>query len=122
MKTKNVFLAVIAFTFAVGSAFASMLVADPVYVWAKRTQLASPTCVQTNKTCTQTTDTGKICQIEISVTKPGVGTQIAFSSTSSANFRTFDESSCSVVLYDNADLDQTGALPFEGSIYELVAH
>jgi hypothetical protein len=116
MKTKNIVVAIFAFVFAIGGAFASMRAPETVYVWARRTVGATPVCVQTNKACNQTTDHSKLCRIEISVTKPGVGTQVA---TSTGTFVTY-ESGCEVVLYDVSDVLQTGAAPIVGTIYELV--
>jgi len=118
MKTKNVFLAIVAFTFAVGSAFASMFAASTVYVWGKETSGSVASCIATNKVCTQTTDTSKICQVSFSTTN--AGTQIA---SSTGTLKTFNASGCSVVLYDVADVDQTGGTTDLGStIYELIAH
>jgi hypothetical protein len=112
MKTKNVFLASVAFVFAIGSAFASLLVSDPVYVLARRNQFDAPTCVQTNKSCTQTSTHTKICQVQITTDS---GLQIA---KSDGTFKTF-KAGCSEVLYDDADVDQTGATPLSGTIFEL---
>jgi len=114
MKTKNFSLAMIAFTFAVGGAFASMFVDVSVYVWAKPTILASPTCIFTPATCDNQFSTN-ICQLKIYVDNSSVSPQFV---SSTGTLKTF-EAGCTKILYDHANRGlQT--IDMRGSIYEVV--
>jgi len=112
--SKEIVLATIAFTFGMGGAFASMLADESVYVYAKRSPATAAVCVQTNKMCDDT-PSSCICQIEIAVTKPGIGFRTA---TSNGTFKTF-KSGCTDVLFDQTCHSQPGAMPISGSIYDL---
>jgi len=72
MKIKNVVMAAIAFTFAIGGAFASMFAPETIYVKARRTANGVVQCIQTNKQC-EATGTSP-CTISISTSS---GTQVA---------------------------------------------
>jgi hypothetical protein len=63
MKTKNVFLATVAFVFAVGSAFASFFVATPVYVHAIPNQGEGVTCFNTQVSCDGTGSS--VCSVTV---------------------------------------------------------
>jgi len=123
MKTKNISLTIIAFTFAIGSAFVSIFAPDRVHVFAKKAAADIPTCYRTNKFCTQTTDTNKRCRVTFDVTKPGVVTQTVVSSINHATLRPFQDLGCTTVLYDVNDADQiNGRDDLEEKFYEIIAH
>jgi len=116
MKTKNVTLAAIAFTVAIGSAFASMFAAETIYVYGKRTATGAAQCIQLNKTCDNQTSS-IICQVQIPVQASGVGTRTA---TSTGTFKTF-KSGCVNVLFDHSNAGlQSAAAADGGQIYDLV--
>jgi len=113
MKTKNLLLAIIAFTFAVGGAFASMLADVPVYVWAKETADEDPSCIETDARCDAVTSTS-LCQLSINVDRPGANQSV----TSTGTLKTF-KAGCTEVLFDQLNRGVQN-IDATGEIYEVV--
>ena len=115
MKTKNLSLALIAFTFAIGSAFASMFAFEDVYVKAKMSSEAdAPTeCINTLVQCDNAGE--QVCTVQVPLQ---TGTQIAKTSGSIFTYK----ASCTVVL-GNAN-SATIVSPLSGSAkpFALVAN
>lgn len=65
MKTKNVFLALGAFVFAVGSAFASLYVASPVYIHAIPNEGDEVRCFNTQVSCDATGT--NVCAVDVTL-------------------------------------------------------
>jgi len=105
MKTKNLSLAVIAFTFAIGSAFASMFAASDIIVKGRAVNDPdSPiVCYNTHKQCEATGNA--TCQV--TVTLSGGGTQLA--STSSSTAGTY-QADCTTILKTQTTASQTDAI------------
>lgn len=91
MKTKNVSLAIAAFVFAIGSAFASMFATVPVYVKGQMVEDASYECIDTQATCTAIGNS--TCTITVPLRNGGTAT----AQSNAAPF-TYQNSVCTTVL------------------------
>jgi len=94
MKNKNVVLAAVAFLFAIGSAFASMVASTDVWVKAKLSSApGAPTqCINTRAKCEST---GTIaCTVRVQTQS---GNELA---SSNGPKYTFSNNTCSIVLFN----------------------
>jgi hypothetical protein len=114
MKTKNVALAVAAFTLALGSAFASMFTSQHVFVHARINDInGSIRCVDTNVSCD---DAGSlVCTVVVPVTN-GSGTQTA-KTDGTSGFVAY-KAQCATPLSTN-NATPLNASP-SSTIYELI--
>jgi hypothetical protein len=86
MKTKNLLLGLIAFVFAIGSAFASLLAPAEIWVKARRTCAGIISCVNTEVTCA---NAGAVrCKVQLPV-------QQGNNTTS----KTYKNSSCTLPIF-----------------------
>jgi hypothetical protein len=103
MKTKNLLLGLIAFVFAVGSAFASLLAPANIWVKARLTSGGSITCVDTQVTCA---NSGAVrCTVTVPV-QQGSGV------TSS----TYRNSGCTVAIFRPESGTSNSSVP----VFELI--
>jgi len=115
MKTKNLIMAALAFTFAIGGAFASMFSDEDVYVKAKTSAAGSPKCIKTTGRCD---DTGaNLCQILVPVSH-GTSPVAANTTASGTSFKTFRGTACTIAIHDTGGEVQN--VTPEETIYELL--
>jgi hypothetical protein len=100
MKNKNIILAVIAFCFATGSAFATFFA--PTNVWVRAKFSSAPgtpaVCLNTGAQCESTGS--QLCIVQ--VTLSGGGTQTANSTATGTPYITY-YSGCITALYNNCN-------------------
>jgi pyruvate/oxaloacetate carboxyltransferase len=104
MKTKSLILVAFAFAFAIGSAFAALLIPEDIYVRAKlKTDPSGPTqCVNTLKQCEF--GAGAICTVVVPVTG---GTATA---STTGTFKTYRGTNCVTVLSSPSNTDVTSEI------------
>ena len=107
MRTKNVILGLVAFVFAIGSAFTSIeFPAQTAYVWVKR-QNQNFQCLNSQRQCTSQATDSEICQIEVTIDIP----------SSSKIVSAHLNSNCNATLLKNVDPDP---LQFDPSFTDVV--
>jgi hypothetical protein len=112
MKTKNVVLALFAFTLAIGGAFASMFAPEAVWVRAKLTSTGAARCIQTTAECDHAG--AFICTVTVPTT--AVGDVETVTTDGSSGFIAY-RAGCLVAL-NNANSNPISANPSQ-AIYQL---
>jgi hypothetical protein len=117
MKIKNFLMALVAFTFAIGASFASMLTDEDVYIYGQPDEFSAAQCIRTTGQCDNAGT--NVCRVRI---LQDIDNTLGTSTTTSSTFKTYRGTTCASLLSDTGGELQDVIAPDtdDDHIYRLV--